>query len=139
MQSFLNFSICNSKKSPIFSDVLKVHISKPSDASDDDERESEDSDEERCTDKSMDGDSDAEGSDGQSEEPVIRCGVTPFLTRALRAGKLRARPKPAGCQAYGLIQVRLKDEPFNSNVITVVLPGVELHYLCIPFFLPGKR
>lgn len=115
-----------------------MHISKPLDASDDGERESEGSDEERCAEKSMDGDSDAEGSDGQSEEPVMRCGVTPFLAGALPAGKLRARPKPAGCQAYGLIQVRLKDKPFSSNVITVVLPGVELHDLCIPFFLPGK-
>lgn len=106
-----------------------MHISKPSDASGDDERESEDSDEERCAEKSVDGDSDAEGSDGQSEEPVIRCGVTPFLTGAIPAGKLRARPKPAGCQAYGLIQVRFKDKTFSSNVITVVLPG----WNCINF------
>lgn len=60
------------------------------------------------SDRSFDQDMDAEKEDAKSEEPVMRIGVTPFLSGVLPAGKLRARTKPVGCQAYGLIQVRLK-------------------------------
>lgn len=67
----------------------------------------------------------------------MRFGVTPFLSGVLPAGKLRARPKPVGCQAYGLIQVRLKDMPFSYNTINMVLPGVEPRNTSITFiFLP---
>lgn len=122
---------------PLYSTILKLHISKPSEASDDDEDEFYDSDEERHANKSLDGDTDAEEEDGQSEEPVMRFGVTPFLSGVLPAGKLRVRPKPVGCQAYGLIQVRLKDMPFSYNTINMVLLGVEPRNTSITFvFLP---
>ncbi|XP_070844164.1 uncharacterized protein [Chaetodon trifascialis] len=88
--------------------TYRLHISKPSEASDDDEDESDDSDEEMHADKSLDGDGDAEEEDGQIEEPEMRFGVTPFLSGVLPAGKLRARTKPVGCQASGLIQVNGK-------------------------------
>ncbi|XP_076612472.1 uncharacterized protein LOC143336289 [Chaetodon auriga] len=88
--------------------TYRLHISKPSEASDDDEDESDDSDEETHADKSLDGDGDAEEEGGQMEEPEMRFGVTPFLSGVLPAGKLRARTKPVGCQASGLIQVNGK-------------------------------
>lgn len=57
--------------------------------------------------ESHDEDTDAEEC-GQIEGPTLRIGVTPFLSRVIPAGKLRARTKPVGCKASGLIQVRLK-------------------------------
>ncbi len=90
-------------------------------ASDNDEDDFDDSD------KSLDGDSDAGEEDGQIEEPEMRFGVTPFLSGVLPAGKLKAMPKPVGCQANGLIQVRLKEMPFIYNIVLVVLPGLQPH------------
>lgn len=84
-----------------------MHISKPSKSSDNDEDEFEESDEETYANKSHDEDTCAEEECGQSEEPTQQTGVTPFLSRVIPAGKLRARTKPVGCQASGLIQVRL--------------------------------
>ncbi|XP_044026184.1 MAX gene-associated protein isoform X2 [Siniperca chuatsi] len=88
--------------------TYRVHISKPSKASDNDEDEFDDSDEEKHANKSLDGDIDAEEGYGQTEEPEMQFGVTPFLSGVLPAGRLRARTKPVGCQAYGLIQVNGK-------------------------------
>lgn len=70
---------------------------------------------------------DAQEDDGQIEESHTRLGVTPFLSGVIPAGRLRARTKPVGCQAYGLIQVRLKEMPVIYNTINMVLPGVESH------------
>ncbi|XP_035534606.1 MAX gene-associated protein-like isoform X2 [Morone saxatilis] len=88
--------------------TYRVHISKPSKASDVDEDEFDESDEERHANKSLDGDIDPEEEDGQIEEPEMQFGVTPFLSGVLPAGRLRARTKPVGCLAYGLIQVNGK-------------------------------
>ncbi|XP_073348922.1 MAX gene-associated protein isoform X2 [Pagrus major] len=88
--------------------TYRVHISKPSAASDNDEDELDDSDEERHANKSFDGDTAPDEEDCQIEEAGTSYGVTPFLNGVLPAGKLRARTKPVGCQAYGLIQVNGK-------------------------------
>ncbi|XP_054872081.1 uncharacterized protein magl isoform X2 [Amphiprion ocellaris] len=82
--------------------TYRVLISKPSKASDYDEDELDDSD------QSSDEDMDPEEEDEQIDEPRIRFGVTPFLSGVIPAGRLRARRKPAGCQAQGLIQVNGK-------------------------------
>lgn len=74
--------------------------------------EFDDSDEEKHTNENFDGDIDAEEDDDQIEESEMQLGVTPFLSGVLPAGRLRARTKPLGCQAYGLIQVRLKKMAF---------------------------
>lgn len=70
---------------------------------------------------------DAEEEDSKNEEPVMRIGVTPFLSGVVPAGKLRARTKPVGCQAYGLIQVRLKVVPIIYYTNNMALPGLEQH------------
>lgn len=57
----------------------------------------------------------------------MQFGVTPFLSGVLPAGRLRARIKPVGCQAHGLIQVRLKEMSFICDTIDMVLPVVEPH------------
>ncbi|XP_029281313.1 MAX gene-associated protein isoform X3 [Cottoperca gobio] len=88
--------------------TYRVHISKPSKASDIDEDEYDDSDEEKNADESFDGNIDAEEGDDQNEESDMQFGVTPFLSGVLPAGRMRARTKPVGCQAYGLIQVNGK-------------------------------
>ncbi|KAM8726589.1 MAX gene-associated protein isoform 2-T3 [Acanthopagrus schlegelii] len=88
--------------------TYRVHISKPSSVSDNDEDELDDSDEERHAYKSFDMDMAPEDEDWQFEEPGMPVGVTPFLRGVLPAGKLKARTKPVGCQAYGLIQVNGK-------------------------------
>ncbi|XP_041814517.1 uncharacterized protein magl isoform X2 [Chelmon rostratus] len=88
--------------------TYRVHISKPSETSDNDEDDFDDSDEEKHANKSLDENSDAEEEDGQIEEQEMKLGVTPFLSGVLPAGRLRARTKPVGCQAYGLIQVNGK-------------------------------
>lgn len=90
-----------------------MHISKRSEASDNDEEESDNSHEDGQADESFDNDMDVKEEDGQSEEPVMRYGVTPFLSGVLPAGKLRARTKSVGSQMHGLIQVRLKDIIFT--------------------------
>ncbi|XP_069371108.1 MAX gene-associated protein isoform X2 [Paralichthys olivaceus] len=72
--------------------TYRVHISKPSKASDNEEDECDDSDEE----------------DGLSEELDMQVGVMPFLGGVLPAGKLKARTKPAGSQPCALIQVNGK-------------------------------
>ncbi|XP_070705705.1 uncharacterized protein magl [Pempheris klunzingeri] len=87
--------------------TYRVRISKPSKASDNDEEEFDDSDDEGHASGSLDEDIHAEDEDGQIE-PEVRYGVTPFLSAVLPAGRLRARTKPVGCQAYGLIQVNGK-------------------------------
>lgn len=56
---------------------------------------------------------DTQDEDGHTEELDMQFGVTPFLSGVLPAGRLRARTKPVGCQAYGLIQVRLKKMPLT--------------------------
>lgn len=66
-----------------------------------------------------------EDEDWQFEEPGMPVGVTPFLRGVLPAGKLRARTKPVGCQAYGLIQVRLQKIPFIFHSVNIDLLGVE--------------
>ncbi|XP_029705375.1 MAX gene-associated protein isoform X2 [Takifugu rubripes] len=78
----------------------RLHISEPSA---NDEEKSESSDKEMHA-------SDGEDMETveEEEEPVMRYGVTPFLSGVLPAGKLRARTKPVGCQASGLIQVNGK-------------------------------
>ncbi len=86
-----------------------MHISKPSQASDNEEDEVDDSDEETEVYKRLDGEVDAEEEDEQFEEPKLQYGVTPFMSGVIPAGRLRARTKPVGCQEYGLIQVRLKE------------------------------
>lgn len=90
------------------STILKVHISKRSEASDNDEEESDDSHEDGQANESSDNDVNVK-EDDQSDEPVMQYGVTPFLSGVLPAGKLRARTKSVGSQMNGLIQVRLKD------------------------------
>nr|XP_020459361.1 MAX gene-associated protein-like isoform X1 [Monopterus albus]XP_020459362.1 MAX gene-associated protein-like isoform X1 [Monopterus albus]XP_020459363.1 MAX gene-associated protein-like isoform X1 [Monopterus albus]XP_020459365.1 MAX gene-associated protein-like isoform X1 [Monopterus albus]XP_020459366.1 MAX gene-associated protein-like isoform X1 [Monopterus albus]XP_020459367.1 MAX gene-associated protein-like isoform X1 [Monopterus albus] len=79
--------------------IYRVHISKPAKL-DDDEDDIDDSDEEKHN-------SDAE-EEGVQSESVMRLGVIPFLSGVLPAGRLRARTKPLGCQAHGLIQVNGK-------------------------------
>ncbi|XP_031722107.1 MAX gene-associated protein isoform X2 [Anarrhichthys ocellatus] len=88
--------------------TYRLRISKPSKASDTEEDEFDDSDEEKQPDKSFDGDMDAEEDDCPNGESDVRFGVTPFLSGVLPAGRLKARTKPVGCQAYGLIQVNGK-------------------------------
>ncbi|XP_042359837.1 uncharacterized protein LOC121955817 [Plectropomus leopardus] len=88
--------------------TYRVQISKPSKVSDVDEDEFDESDEEESATKSCDVDMDAEEEEGENEESAMPFGVTPFLSGVLPAGRLRARTKPAGCQAYGLIQVNGK-------------------------------
>lgn len=109
----------------LYSTLPKVHISKPSSVSENDEDELDDSDEERHTYKSFDVDTAPEVEDWQIEEPGMPVGVTPFLRGVIPAGKLRARTKPVGCQAYGLIQVRLMKMPFIFHSVNMDLPGVE--------------
>lgn len=99
-----------------------MHISKQSKESDSDVDEFDDSDEEKHTNEDFDGDIDAvEEDDDQIEESGMHLGVTPFLSGVLPAGRLRARTKPLGCQAYGLIQVRLMEMSFMFFYI----------YLCV--------
>ncbi|KAK9531787.1 hypothetical protein VZT92_011192 [Zoarces viviparus] len=88
--------------------TYRLRISKPSKASDTEEDEFDDSDEEKQLDRSFDGDMDAEEDDCPNGESDVRFGVTPFLIGVLPAGRLKARTKPVGCQAYGLIQVNGK-------------------------------
>lgn len=76
---------------------MKLHISEPSANG---EEKSESSDKEMLA-----SDGEAVETVEEEEEPVMRYGVTPFLSGVLPAGKLRARTKPVGCQASGLIQV----------------------------------
>lgn len=84
-----------------------------------------DSDVEKHTNENFDGDVDAEEEDGQIEESEMQFGVIPFLSGVLPAGRLRARTKPTGCQAYGLIQVRLKEIPFISFYVPLLGLGVH--------------
>lgn len=81
----------------VFLIFMKLHISDPSA---NDEEKSESSDKEMHA-------SDGEDMETveEAKEPVLHYGVTPFLSGVLPAGKLRARTKPVGCQASGLIQV----------------------------------
>ncbi|KAL7389187.1 hypothetical protein ABVT39_028064 [Epinephelus coioides] len=88
--------------------TFRIQISKPAKASDVDEDDFDDSDEEQHAGKNRDGDIDAEEDDCENEESDMQFGVTPFLSGVLPAGRLTARTKPAGCQAYGLIQVNGK-------------------------------
>ncbi|XP_068565092.1 uncharacterized protein magl [Cebidichthys violaceus] len=88
--------------------TYRLRISKPPKASDSEEDEFDDSDEEKQPDKSFDGDMDAEEDDCPNGETDVQFGVTPFLSGVLPAGRLKARTKPVGCQAYGLIQVNGK-------------------------------
>ncbi|XP_035472963.2 MAX gene-associated protein isoform X1 [Scophthalmus maximus] len=83
--------------------TYRVNISKPSTVSEEEEEEFDDSDEEKLSNKSF-----GEEDDGQAEGLEMRVGVTPFLSGVLPAGRLVARTKPVGCQAYGLIQVNGK-------------------------------
>ncbi|XP_018551754.1 MAX gene-associated protein [Lates calcarifer] len=88
--------------------TYRVHISKPSQSSDNEDDEFDDSDEEKIANKNFDGNMDTQDEDGHTEELDMQFGVTPFLSGVLPAGRLRARTKPVGCQAYGLIQVNGK-------------------------------
>ncbi|XP_068433805.1 MAX gene-associated protein isoform X2 [Clinocottus analis] len=88
--------------------TYRLHISKSSKASDVDEDEYDDSGEETSADKSSDGELDPEEEDGPNEESDVQFKVTPFLSGVIPAGRLKARTKPVGCQASGLIQVNGK-------------------------------
>ncbi|TNN40165.1 MAX gene-associated protein [Liparis tanakae] len=90
--------------------TYRLHISKPSKTSDVDEDESDDTDEEKLADKSIEMEAEAEAveDEPQSVESDVQIGVTPFLSGVLPAGRLKARTKPVGCQASGLIQVNGK-------------------------------
>ncbi|KAM6992388.1 uncharacterized protein mgab [Tautogolabrus adspersus] len=88
--------------------TYRVQISKPSKASDNDEDESDDSDEENHANKSLLENTDTELENSQAEKPEMHFGVTPFLSGVSPAGRLRARTKPVGSQANGLIQVNGK-------------------------------
>ncbi|XP_034084533.1 MAX gene-associated protein isoform X1 [Gymnodraco acuticeps] len=83
--------------------TYRVHISKPSKVSDVEEDEHASSEEDE-----HEGSIDEEENDGQNEESEVQYGVTPFLSGVLPAGRLRAKTKPVGCQASGLIQVNGK-------------------------------
>ncbi|XP_069572282.1 uncharacterized protein magl [Brachyistius frenatus] len=85
--------------------TYRVHISKPSKASDDDEEEFDDGDEEKQDNKSSNDNIDEAEEDGIIEEQEMPFGVTPFLGGVIPAGSLKARRKPIECQASGLIQV----------------------------------
>ncbi|KAK5853185.1 hypothetical protein PBY51_006996 [Eleginops maclovinus] len=88
--------------------TYRVHISKPSKVSDYEEDEYAASEEDEPDNDSFDGSVDEEENEGQNEESVAQYGVTPFLSGVLPAGRMRAKTKPVGCQAYGLIQVNGK-------------------------------
>ncbi|KAM7368132.1 hypothetical protein PAMP_014379 [Pampus punctatissimus] len=88
--------------------TYRVHISKPSKASDIDEDEFDDSDEEKYASKSFHGDMDALEEDDKIDVQEMQFGVTPFLSGVLPAGRLKAKTKPVGRQALGLIQVNGK-------------------------------
>lgn len=90
--------------------TYRIHISKPEKVSDDEDDfdDNDDTDHEMDTSQSFQGGVHASEEDEQFEEPEIRVGVTPFLSGVLPAGRMRARKKPAGCQASGLIQVNGK-------------------------------
>ncbi|XP_067429478.1 MAX gene-associated protein isoform X2 [Thunnus thynnus] len=104
--------------------TYRVHISKPEKSSDNDEDEFDASDEEKNANKSFHGEMDAEEDEGQTDEQEMQFGVTPFLSGVLPAGRLRARTKPAGCQAFGLIQVNGK----SYNQARLLLGGMgSLH------------
>lgn len=91
----------------LHSSFFQVLITKPSKASDCDEDELDDSEDDRYSSKTFDEYSDADEDDGRVEEPEMKLGVTPFLSGVLPAGRLKARTKPVGLQAAGLIQVRI--------------------------------
>ncbi|XP_028253501.1 MAX gene-associated protein [Parambassis ranga] len=88
--------------------TYRVLINKPLKCSDNDEDECDDSDEEKDATKSCDRNADEGEEEDQTELPRMQFGITPFLSGVLPAGRLRARRKPAGCQASGLIQVNGK-------------------------------
>lgn len=101
-----------------------MHISKPSQASDNDEDEFDDSEEEPHACKSLDNNiDDDEEEDCKNEEPEMQFGVTPFISGVLPAGRLRARTKPVGCQASGLIQVRLKTYHLSLKLLRWIESG----------------
>ncbi|XP_077949715.1 MAX gene-associated protein isoform X2 [Gasterosteus aculeatus] len=88
--------------------TYRLHISKPSKASDIDGDESDDSDEENPPVKSLNVDLEAEEDKFQFREPDVQIAVTPFMIGVIPAGRLKVRTKPVGCQASGLIQVNGK-------------------------------
>lgn len=92
------FKMCSRVKT-VFLIPIQLHISQPSA---NDGKESESIGKEKHSSDGEDRETDEE-----VEEPVMRYGVTPFLSGVVPAGKLRARTKPVGCQASGLIEVRL--------------------------------
>lgn len=101
-----------------------MNISKPSTVSEEEEEEFDDSDEEKLSNKSF-----GEEDDGQAEGLEMRVGVTPFLSGVLPAGRLVARTKPVGCQAYGLIQVSVKEPtPHLSNTFNMVIQFIFLPF-----------
>ncbi|KAL6095587.1 uncharacterized protein ACO6RY_09483 [Pungitius sinensis] len=86
--------------------TYRLHISKPSKASDIDGDESDDSDEENPPVKSPNLHLEAE--EDQFKEPDVQVAVTPFMIGVVPAGRLKVRTKPVGCQVSGLIQVNGK-------------------------------
>lgn len=90
--------------------TYRIHISKPEKVSDDEDDfdDNDDTDHEMDTSQSFQGHVHGSEEDEQFEEPEFRVGVTPFLSGVLPAGRMRARKKPAGCKASGLIQVNGK-------------------------------
>ncbi|XP_029902719.1 MAX gene-associated protein isoform X2 [Myripristis murdjan] len=101
------------RKSNVATITYRVHISKPKKISDDDDDdgddvESDDCNEEEETDHSSDENQELVEDDSPAEEPEVQVGVTPFLSGVLPAGRLRARKRPSGRQAMGLIQVNGK-------------------------------
>lgn len=111
---------------------LQVRISEPSNGSDEEKDEYEESDKDGNSDESQDGDTDSEEEEGgHIDKPVKRFAVTPFLGGVLPAGRLRVKLKPVGSQANGLIQVRLMHLPLCVTLST----WFYLQYnLCISAF-----
>lgn len=95
----------------------QLQIAKQSKDSDIDVDEIQDGNEEKHANKNVNGDMDAEEEDDKMVDSEMWFGVMPFLSRVLPAGRLRALTPPSGCQAHGLIQVKLKEIPFLSNTV----------------------
>lgn len=57
----------------------------------------------------------------EADRPVKKVLITPFLSRVQLAGTLRAKPKPVGTQATGLVQVGVKLLLFRHNAFFLLL------------------
>ncbi|XP_047243375.1 uncharacterized protein magl isoform X2 [Girardinichthys multiradiatus] len=89
--------------------TYRMQISKPEKVSNC--KEESDEGEEKCDGKRFDGNTEEE----VAGDPGNRYGAIPFQSGAIPAGRLRARKKPPGCKAYGLIQVN--DKCYNHAAL----------------------